>query len=274
MKITDFGLSKAMSHSSVTEPGVVKGKFAYLAPEAAEGQDVDLRADVFAAGLCLWELLAGEKLFQGSDDLEVLEKVRAARIPALEGKHPDVTPELDGILARALSRAPDERFGSCQALGNELTNYLFSRQLKANSYDLGAMISYLFDQEGERPPWKERLDRLFDDEIALLDEVVEDGKEPWRSSQPIDISTWNLPASDGAPGEELWAQIDRLPPPTTPASADESRSSSLLDRLEGPRTRHELDETGSSGRGWLPWAIGAGLVALIGLGWFLSSGGS
>jgi serine/threonine protein kinase len=53
VKITDFGLAKALSHVSQTDPGVVKGKFSYLSPEAAEGKSVDHRADIFAAGICL-----------------------------------------------------------------------------------------------------------------------------------------------------------------------------------------------------------------------------
>src|SRR5262249_5633118 len=67
VKVVDFGLAKADSQLEHTDEGVVKGKFSYLAPEAARGEDVDARADVFALGTITWELLTGRRLFVGDD---------------------------------------------------------------------------------------------------------------------------------------------------------------------------------------------------------------
>ena len=66
VKLVDFGLAKAASQITSTDPGIVKGKFSYLSPEAAHGQTVDGRADVFSAGIVLWEMLAGRKPFDGT----------------------------------------------------------------------------------------------------------------------------------------------------------------------------------------------------------------
>jgi serine/threonine protein kinase len=63
VKIVDFGLAKANSQLEHSEPGIIKGKFSYLSPEAALGQEVDARTDIFAVGIILWELLAGRRLF-------------------------------------------------------------------------------------------------------------------------------------------------------------------------------------------------------------------
>ncbi|MEM9191024.1 MAG: serine/threonine-protein kinase, partial [Myxococcota bacterium] len=68
VKLTDFGLAKATTQLEKTDPGVVKGKFSYLSPEAALGQPVDARADIFALGIVLWEMLAGRRLFLGETD--------------------------------------------------------------------------------------------------------------------------------------------------------------------------------------------------------------
>ena len=65
VKVTDFGLAKARTQLERTDPGVVKGKFSYLSPEAAAGQNVTERADIFALGVCIWEMLAGRRLFLG-----------------------------------------------------------------------------------------------------------------------------------------------------------------------------------------------------------------
>src|SRR6188768_3553250 len=70
VKIVDFGLAKANSQLERSEPGIIKGKFSYLSPEAAKGGVVDARTDIFAVGIILWEMLAGRRLFMGESDLE------------------------------------------------------------------------------------------------------------------------------------------------------------------------------------------------------------
>src|SRR5262249_9783192 len=76
VKLVDFGLAKATSPIETTDPGVVKGKFSYLSPEAASGQEVDHRADIFAVGILLWEMLTGKRLFYGETDYQTVELVR------------------------------------------------------------------------------------------------------------------------------------------------------------------------------------------------------
>src|SRR6266511_4309523 len=78
VKIVDFGLAKANSQLEKSEPGIIKGKFSYLSPEAAQGLPVDARTDVFAVGIILWELLAGRRLFLGETDLETVRLVQKA----------------------------------------------------------------------------------------------------------------------------------------------------------------------------------------------------
>ena len=83
MKIVDFGLAKANSQLEKSEPGIIKGKFSYLSPEAAMGQEVDARTDIFAVGIILWELLAGQRLFLGDTDFQTVKKVQAAQVPSI-----------------------------------------------------------------------------------------------------------------------------------------------------------------------------------------------
>ena len=81
VKIVDFGLAKASSQLEKSEPGIIKGKFSYLSPEAALGQEVDKRTDIFAVGIILWELLAGQRLFLGDTDFQTVKKVQVASVP-------------------------------------------------------------------------------------------------------------------------------------------------------------------------------------------------
>jgi len=109
IKLVDFGLAKAQSQISTTDPGIVKGKFSYLSPEAAMGQEVDPRTDVFSAGILLWETIAGRKLFHGKTNLETGQRVREARVPKLSDENPEIEEELDAIVAKALAKNPDDR---------------------------------------------------------------------------------------------------------------------------------------------------------------------
>ncbi|GAC1352110.1 MAG: hypothetical protein NVSMB1_11730 [Polyangiales bacterium] len=125
VKIVDFGLAKANTQLEKSEPGIIKGKFSYLAPEAARGQEVDARADIFAIGIMLWELLAGRRLFLGKTDLETVQMVQRAIVPPITRIRPDVPPELEPILARALASDPHERYTTARDLGVDLNAFLY-----------------------------------------------------------------------------------------------------------------------------------------------------
>ncbi|MEE2757586.1 MAG: serine/threonine-protein kinase [Myxococcota bacterium] len=140
VKLADFGLAKAQSQITATDPGIVKGKFGYLSPEAASGDPVDLRADVFSTGIILWETLAGRRLFEGETNLETVKLVRAAHIPPLNTLNPDIDKELEIIIAKALAKNPDERYQTAEELGHALTYYLFSNRLMVTSYDIAVLV--------------------------------------------------------------------------------------------------------------------------------------
>lgn len=116
VKLVDFGLAKARTQLMKTLPGLVKGKFGYLAPEQLGGT-IDWRTDVFALGLCLYEALAGRPLFNQRTAAETVQAIRSfTGPPALTGVVPDVTHELDAVLARALAPTPSRRFESAAAV--------------------------------------------------------------------------------------------------------------------------------------------------------------
>ncbi|MBI4704347.1 MAG: serine/threonine protein kinase [Deltaproteobacteria bacterium] len=145
VKIVDFGLAKASTQLAKSEAGIVKGKFGYLSPEAAFGSEVDLRADIFAVGIILWEMLAGQRLFAGQTDYETIKLVQKAKVPSITKLNGEVPPQLERILARALARAPKKRYESARALGQDLTRLLFSISRPIGAFDLaelsrGAML--------------------------------------------------------------------------------------------------------------------------------------
>jgi serine/threonine protein kinase len=104
VKLLDFGIAKSSEQVLRTQAGLLKGKHGYFSPEQAQGQPVDRRSDLFSLGVCLYELLSGDRLFQGSSDFSTIVRVRKAEIPALEGVNRDVPVELATIVHRARGR--------------------------------------------------------------------------------------------------------------------------------------------------------------------------
>ncbi len=140
IKMADFGLAKAASQLEVTDPGVVKGKMAYLSPEAARGEEVDRRADIFAVGILMYEMLTGKRLFYGETDYQTVELVRAAKVPSLSQQNPEVEEEIEDICRKTLAKQPDDRFQTANDLQDALAHYLFSRGLKMIQRDIADLV--------------------------------------------------------------------------------------------------------------------------------------
>jgi tRNA A-37 threonylcarbamoyl transferase component Bud32 len=105
-KVLDFGIAKLERSLVETEVGMVKGKLRYMAPEQIAGEKLDRRADIYAAGVILWETLTGERMWKASSEGEVRARVLAGDLPMPETIRPDVPAPLARICRRALSRAP------------------------------------------------------------------------------------------------------------------------------------------------------------------------
>ncbi|MCP3101372.1 protein kinase [Myxococcus sp. K15C18031901] len=142
VKLTDFGIAKA--GKKLTQPGVLKGKFAYMSPEQARGEAVDSRTDTFALGVVLWEMLTGGRLFDGDSELAVLRAVQHSVIPPPARLNPDVPPELDAAVMRALDRAPEARFQTAGELERALAQSVLKHARSVDDTDLGAYMRRVF----------------------------------------------------------------------------------------------------------------------------------
>ena len=125
VKLVDFGIAKATARRQQTESGVIKGKFFYMSPEQAWGDELDARSDVFSCGICLYEMIAGEMLYNEDEPMVLLDRVRNAKIVPLREKRPDVPRELERIINKALSKNRDDRHPSAAALQSELSAFLY-----------------------------------------------------------------------------------------------------------------------------------------------------
>lgn len=158
VKIGDFGIAKASTREQ-TQAGILKGKFGYMAPEQVAGTPIDHRADIFATGIVLFELLAGNRLFSGPNDLAVLQKVREAVIePPLTDYRSDLDAELIDIVMKALGREAEDRFQSAEAMRRALADYAYRRQASVAAPELARFLQSLFlsdpDEQVRRSKFK------------------------------------------------------------------------------------------------------------------------
>jgi len=151
VKLVDFGIAKAASQSSETRTGILKGKLSYMAPEQAWGRPVDRRADIFAVGILLFELLTGHKLFKGDNDFNTLEKVREAKVePPPTSLNKQVAPELETIILKALAREPDNRFQSASELQTALEDHMSKKGYDFSTVRLAQYLQTLFKHDIEQ----------------------------------------------------------------------------------------------------------------------------
>ena len=143
VKLTDFGIAKAGNR--LTQPGVLKGKFAYMSPEQARGEEVDARTDIFALGVVLWEMLTGGRLFDGDSEVAVLRAVRESVIVPPARLNPDVPAALDTVVLTALEREPEARFQSAGEMERALAQCVLRSATSVDDTDVGTFVRRLFD---------------------------------------------------------------------------------------------------------------------------------
>jgi len=147
LKVIDFGIAKAQSQQLRTQTGRVKGKLAYMAPEAIAGKDLDARSDLFAAGVILHELLTARPLFASKNEYETLLKVQRGDILPPSTFNQACPPELDAIVLKALARDPDTRYASASELRDDLHDLRRLLNLQTGVRDIAGWIDWAFSLE-------------------------------------------------------------------------------------------------------------------------------
>lgn len=164
VKVIDFGIAKAASRSSKTQAGVLKGKFGYMSPEQVGGKPLDRRADIFAIGTILYEILTNERLFLGESDFATLEKVRNVAVPPPSQVRKDIPEALDKIIMKALAKDVDVRYQWASEMQEDLQDYLAQSEPVYNSKQLSLWMRENFISEMKK-------------EAAVLEEQRKIGKE-------------------------------------------------------------------------------------------------
>ena len=262
IKIVDFGLAKANSQLEKSEPGIIKGKFSYLAPEAAMGQEVDARTDIFAVGIILWELLAGQRLFLGDTDFQTVKKVQAAQVPSISQINKKVPPELERIVNRALAREPAQRYRNARDLGRDLSKFLFTFGVPVSTFDIATLVQgALKERQRHRPMQASIIDKLIEEALLEFTSLTDDHAP--TASKPIDTSTITgalKPPEVSGSMVNVGSWIDEIAVGHKP-EAEPSRASLPMDITAGNLAALEDDEPVPSPPAPLSPRLGASAMA-------------
>jgi len=149
VKLIDFGVAKAAGRVSRTQAGILKGKFGYMSPEQVRGMPLDRRSDVFSLGVVLYEVLVGNRLFQGDTDFATLEMVRTVDVALPSSKNPEISKDLETIIMKSLSGEPETRFQTAMELHDELQAFMFQHGMFYSRKDLAAWMRKQYAREIE-----------------------------------------------------------------------------------------------------------------------------
>jgi len=262
VKLLDFGIAKAVTHSHQTESGRVKGKGGYMSPEQCRGRDLDSRSDLYAAGAVLYQLVTGVKpfdnLINGSDIYALMQATMRGGFALPSQVRAGLPAELDSIVKQAMALKPEDRYRSARPMMADLEALSGRLGTFPSAQRLAELMEQLFGEEQE--------------ELAFLPEVPEAAAADVRSSpsfveqsqsfvEPLSFDSLLIPKAPGAvaPAREEKTRLDR---PVDPDDNEQTRDVTSLGltafapRTATPRKATRLPRT------WLAVATIAGGAAL------------
>jgi hypothetical protein len=151
VKVLDFGIAKAEERATKTVGGTIKGKYGYMSPEQCKGKPIDRRSDIFALGICLYELTTLRRAFKGNDDFETMKRIVSGDMVLPSVAVPGYPRELEAILLTALANDPNARFQSGQEMIEALDAFAVRAKLTGSGTAMGRFMVQLFGAKKE--PW-------------------------------------------------------------------------------------------------------------------------
>ncbi|MBK6689612.1 MAG: serine/threonine protein kinase [Deltaproteobacteria bacterium] len=165
VKLTDFGIARARGRIHQTQAGVLKGKFGYMAPEMVRYEQIDARADIFCAGVVIYLMVSGQHPVAGASVMEAIHRFESKDIVPPSRLNPEVPPELDAIVLKALEPKVELRWASAAALGDALQDVLLKnptwrRESKDGAQRVAQQIREVAPEVFEEPVSRESLSHL------------------------------------------------------------------------------------------------------------------
>ncbi|MCP3060693.1 protein kinase [Myxococcus sp. K38C18041901] len=250
VKLVDFGIAKAGAFMERSKPGVIKGKFLYLAPEQVSQERLDHRADIFALGTMLYEITTGKQPFSKPTTEGILYAIRYEDPTPPHLLRPDYPLELSRIVMRCLTKDRNQRYPRASVVHAELEAFLASGSLQ-QSLDVSEYIARLMGEEEERTilhiPVSKPVGRM-NATVPMVANRVADASVPQRPP-PMDVTAPTL-SSTTPMAEPAVAQVPGLTARPTPRrhSADGLPAASYRDEPEPATQMARPRELPSGGR--------------------------
>ena len=207
VKLTDFGISRA-AFQAAEKHKVIRGKYAYMAPEQVDGKALDGRTDLFSIGIVLFEMLTGRRLFKMRSRDETLQRVRRAEVPSPRAYRSEISEDLEGILLRALARRAEARYQTAGDMLEAMSSLMVREGHRVTNNDVAAYLRQVIDaaaggaatSASKAPPRSAR-------STALVVLAVEAAAPPRSLAKPkkslIEI-TQQWASIIGEQGGEIW----------------------------------------------------------------------
>ena len=260
VKLVDFGIAKAERRLSQTEVGVVKGKVRYMSPEQVRGLDLDRRADIFAAGIMLWEAVTGQRFWGNKEDIALVHALLQKDFaPSPKTVRPDVSDSLDRICQKALAYHREDRYQTAGEFSRDLEQAMIeSGRFMQLREQLGPFVCDLFGEQ--RKEIKEVIER----------QIAEIGTSQFRPVILGDVVASKPTPSTGSTAE-VAPSTEPIPEPYEAKSASETNTVHVTPAsgtlaaealITGDSARHTLISAAKRGRKntWM-MAVGGALLA-------------
>jgi len=147
VKISDYGISKAISETTLTRAGVIKGKLCYMSPEQILGEPIDLQTDIYSLGVVFYEMLSGERLYQVTGELEAAKTIPEMKVQPIKELNPDVPDELNRIVMKCLEKDKASRYQNGQELVDDLIAFRDSASMPYDSTVLSEFMKRHFRED-------------------------------------------------------------------------------------------------------------------------------
>lgn len=259
VKVLDFGIAKAEERATKTVGGTIKGKYGYMSPEQCKGKPIDRRSDIFALGICLYELTTLRRAFKGADDFETMKRIVAGDVLLPSVAVPGYPRELEAIILTAMANDPNARFQTAQEMIEALDAFAVRTKLTGSSTALGRFMTQVFgprrelgnDTGGDQTQVSSPGLREDADDVKTVVLQVRDPARQQSSSTPTspDPAAWQQeePRSRARTPTPRLSQPRLSLEPSTAALADVQRAISLQPPMPEVAARSGSDRVRDSG---------------------------
>jgi len=260
VKIVDFGVAKAKGRMTSTHAGGIKGTFPYMSPEQCRGEEIDHRSDLFSLGTVFYELMAQKRLFKRSSEMAILKAITQEDIPSLRDERPDLDPNVERIIERALNKDCELRYQNARDMQRDLFTAMDMAKARVNMSEIADYMNLHLSKQRERH-------RAILEKIQS--EVTGSGSDP--SSVVSHDTEVDIPGSDPYGGTILsFVGADpQLSDAQATALADEHQARTLVQ--PEAQSQHKPSKPGRKGFWLALGVIGLILLAVV-IVWVAGSG--